>query len=146
MPLLSLIPGRALIIGAAVVVALIIGLYVVGQLKRVGKLEGQLDASIELSNQNAEIAEKQRAEMERLQGIDAENAKLRARLRRASDDNRRAISNAPPSDDGPLAPVLRRQLDSLRGDEGPNAADRAAAPAYLVPIPGAMPGAVPPRP
>lgn len=83
--------------------------------KHSGALSARLDSAIEISNANAEIAAKERAETERVTAInDSLTIKLAANQKKYT-PLKRSISDAPPSDDGPIAPVLARTLGGLRG-------------------------------
>lgn len=117
MPLiLSAIPWRLVAI-IGVVAGLFFGaMWVTGQIKKVGRLEVQLDNAIEVSNQNAAIAEQYRKDIEAMQKTVAEGAKKKAGIRTQADKRRKVIIDALPEDDGPLAPVLRNTLDGLRPD------------------------------
>jgi hypothetical protein len=89
-------------------------MWVTSQIKKVGRLEVQLDHAIEVSNQNAAIADQYRKDVEAMQKTVADGAKVKAGIRAEADKRRRKIIDALPQDDGPLAPVLRDFLDGLR--------------------------------
>lgn len=118
------LPWRAIGIAAAVLFALLALGYVVGTIKRAGMLEAQRDTALAAAAANAQIAEWQAEDHAKVLAAMAANTNTRAGIRSGADVNRRAITNAPPSDDGPLAPVLRRTLDRLRGPAGPGADHR----------------------
>jgi len=80
--------------------------------------EAQRDVAIQTANNNAAIAEKQSKARERLLEIGVKHHNEKEAIRRTANANRRNILDAPASDDGPVAPVLGRQLDSLRRDKG----------------------------
>lgn len=113
------IPWRLVAVLAAVagiVAAVLLGL---GAVKRAGMLEAQRDTARAVAAANAQLAEVVIARNARLEDIVAANARDKAALRRAADTRRKGILHAPPEDDGPVAPVLRRALDGLQ--PGPNA-------------------------
>lgn len=115
------LPWRAIGIAAAVIVGLLAVAYVVGTIKRAGMLEAQRDTALAAAAANAQIAEWQAQDHAKVLAVLEENGKVRAGTRAKADANRKAITDAPPQDDGPLAPVLRRTLDRLRGEGGPGA-------------------------
>lgn len=118
MPLLGLLGGAIpwkLIGGIGAVLAVVMSLsYCSAQIKKVGKLEGQLDSAIEIANSNSAQLKLERSRAEALQKAITEYGKLRLDVKKKADSNRTRIVNAPKEDDGPLAPVLRRELDSLQ--------------------------------
>lgn len=117
--LLSAIPWRLVAI-LGVCAGLFFGvMYVTSQLKKIGRLEAQLDSAIEVSNANAEIALKATAEAQRVQALMLAGSKAKGEIRRKAATRRTQINETLPSDDGPLAPVLRLELDSLQPSEGP---------------------------
>lgn len=89
--------------------------YVVGKIRASGMYQAQRDTAIEASRANAQIAKWQTDESTRLQDIVSENARVKIVTRKASDQTRRKITDAPLTDDGPLARVLRDELDRLPG-------------------------------
>jgi hypothetical protein len=122
MPLLGLlggaIPWRVILVAGIAAAAFGIWLTILSQAKQIGALTKDRDAAIATADQNAKIAETQRAEFNRVQSIldaaEAEKIKLRDR----STARRKVINDAPKTDDGPIAPVLRRSLDGLRFKAG----------------------------
>ncbi len=88
-------------------------MFTIGQAKTIGKLKTQLDSAIEIGNANAQAAEDQRKEFDRIQAESVKAAVQKALNRERADQRRKAIIDAPPSDDGPLAVVLRNTLDGL---------------------------------
>lgn len=114
--LLDAIPWRLVAIIGVVAGLLFGAMWVTIQIKKVGRLEAQLDSAIEVSNQNAAIAEQYRKEIEAMQKTVAEGAKKKAGIRTQADKRRKVIIDALHEDDGPLAPVLRNALDGLRPD------------------------------
>jgi hypothetical protein len=114
--LLGAIPWRLVAIIGVVAGLLFGAMWVTSQIKKVGRLEAQLDNAIEVSNQNAAIAEQYRKEIEDMQKTVAEGAKKKAGIRTQADKRRKVINDTLPEDDAPLAPVLRNALDGLRPD------------------------------
>jgi len=112
--LLSAIPWKLLAVGlfAVAVFGTFVGCQ--QQSKKIGRLEAQLDSAIEVSNQNALIAEKHFNDLKRIQEVQAEGAKAKGKIRDATEQRKAKINESPQSDDAPLAPVLRRTLDGLR--------------------------------
>lgn len=111
--LLGAIPWRLLaVIGICAGIALG-AVYITSQLKKIGRLEAQLDSAVEISNANAEIALKATAEAQRVQGLMLERDKARNAIRHKADERKARIYESPPSEDGPLASVLRDTLNSL---------------------------------
>lgn len=111
--LLSAIPWRLVAI-IGVVAGLFFGaMWVTNQIKKVGRLEAQLDTAIEVSNQNAAIAEQYRKDVEAMQKTVAEGAKVKAGIRAEADKRRKVIIDSLPQEDGILAPILRDALDNL---------------------------------
>ena len=122
------IPWKLLgVIGIAAGVA-IGAVYFVRQVKLAGIYEAQRDTALAASAENARLAQWQAEESQRLQGIVAENAKEKAAQRRRYDQLRRSIADAPDTEDGPLAAVLRHTLDGLREPEGIGAGRAAPGP------------------
>lgn len=98
-----------------------------------GSLSTKLDQAIEISNANAEIAAKDRAEVERVTAInDGLTLKLAANQKKYV-PLKRSISDAPPSDDGPLAPVLRNLFIELRQPADPTGGEKASHHPAVVP-------------
>jgi len=136
---LNLIPWKlvGIVVGCAM---LALGaLYIVGIIKENGSLKVQLDNAIEVANSNAENLRLERIEHQRIETITTEVVTNKTQNRKKADTVRKEIVNAPPTDDGPIAPVLRRQLDRLRPHEDSNQ-DRANPAAGS---PGATPRPVP---
>ncbi len=106
MPLiLSAIPWRLVAI-IGVVAGLFFGaVWVTSQLKKIGVLESA----------NAQLKSDLAASRE-LPTIIVAGEKKKEDIRHKADHRRKVIQSAPPSDDAPLAPVLRDELNSLRPD------------------------------
>lgn len=111
--LLSAIPWRLVAILGLCAGLLLGAMWVTSQIKKVGKLEAQLDQAIEVSNTNAEIARKAAEDYARINSIMLEGSKAKAAIRTKADARRTKIYEAPETDDGPLAPILRGTLDGL---------------------------------
>lgn len=84
--------------------------------------EALLKSAIAVGNANAQIARDQALLMKKIDGVAALNAIAKRDLRATSDLRRKEITDAPSETDGPLAPVLRDQLNRLpepsSGDPG----------------------------
>lgn len=102
---------------------LTLGLY--ASVKHSGALSARLDQAIEISNANAEIAAKERAEVNRVQSIADTATQALASNQKHYAPIKRSISDAPPSDDGPISPILRRTLDGLRSPPDTHGGDKA---------------------
>ncbi|MGE3476977.1 MAG: hypothetical protein AB7H70_14340 [Rhodospirillaceae bacterium] len=89
--------------------------------------EALLASAVAMGNANAEVARLQALQTRRIDAIASVNALKKRDLRMDSDTRRKVIHDAPPNADGPLAPVLRDQLDRLPKPPGADARDDAAA-------------------
>ncbi len=123
------------VIGLAVF-ALCIGLWVRGAhyAARARTSEALLGSALAIGNANAALARAQADQGRKIDAAAAVNALRKRALRTESDSRRKAISDAPVDTDGPLAPVLRDQLDRLpkppradAGRDGAAAGDPAVA-------------------
>jgi len=117
-------------VAGAAIAALFVGLWLRGEnyAARARSSEILLKGAIAVGNANAEAARAQARIARKIDAVEAVRA-LRAReLRTRSDTRRKEIIDARPDTDGPLAPVLRHQLDRLpeRPGADPNR-DTAAA-------------------
>lgn len=111
--LLSAIPWRLVAI-LGVMAGLAFGaMYVTAQIKKIGRLEAELTHVTATANANAAEAKRLEAENERIRKEAEIAAKAKGEIRKTGSQRRQAISVAPPSDDGVLAPVGRRWLDGL---------------------------------
>lgn len=72
-----------------------------------------LAGAIAANEQNVRLAKEQAEIHARLSARISANVARSAELRAGADKERKAITDAPPEDDGPLAAVLRRELDRL---------------------------------
>lgn len=106
----------------------IVGLWLRGEhhARRVQTNEILLRAAIAVGNANAETARNQAALAKRIDAVAAVNALKRRETRQLSDLRRKAIIHAPYDADGPLAPVLRDQLDRLPEPASPDSRDHNA--------------------
>jgi len=112
------------------IAALCAGLWVRGEhyAARARTGEALLGSAVAIGNANAELARAQASQAKRIDAAAAVNALKKRALRADSDTRRKVIRDAPLDHDGPLAPVLRDQLDRL--PESPHAdprGDSAAA-------------------
>lgn len=116
-------------------------MFTIGQAKQIGALKTQLDSAIEIANTNATIHDKAMADLAADHKIELDAVKAKARNRQIADARRKEINDAPPTDDGPLAPVLRRTLDGLPGYKAgaPNSPNEGAGnqPDLARTVPGA---------
>lgn len=113
MMFLGAIPWRLLAV-IGIVAGLALGaVYVTHQLKKIGKLEAQLDSAIDVGNANAEAARKATEDFQRVREVMFRAFKEKSEIRRKADNRKAQINAAPPSEDGPLAPVLRDTLNQL---------------------------------
>lgn len=113
MPWLSLVPWK--LVGFFAVAIALTGLVHSCQhyRDRAASLEVQLDRSIEVSNANAEAAKKYAAEVERIGTITVRAAEVKNDIKQRAEQRRAEIMSTPSDQDGPLAPVLRDQLNRL---------------------------------
>lgn len=128
-----MIGAKALIIGSLFSAVVITALWYRGSFHaaRAEHATAALDASIEVSNANAEAASHYAAEADRFAAITGKTAEKKDDIRRKSEANKLEIISAPPSDDGPVAPVLRRWLDRLPNPPRPDPICQPGAPACV---------------
>lgn len=95
--------------------AVCIGLWMRGEhyAARARTSEVLLKSAIAIGNANAALARAQADQARKIDAVASLNALRKRALRTESDTRRKAIINAPVETDGPLAPVLRDQLDRL---------------------------------
>lgn len=105
-----------------IIAVVVLGGLLFAQVKHSGKLSAQRDQATKVANENAKVAKDEREARARADKIAADATAKWEQARKRFNESRKEIANAPPSDDGPLAPVLRRTLDGLRV-EGAGAAD-----------------------
>lgn len=114
MPLLfNAIPWRLIAIIGVIAGLTFGGMYVTAQLKKIGRLEAELTHVTATANANAAEAKRLEAENVRIREEAAKAAEVKTAIRKTGSQRRQAISVAPPSDDGALAPVARRWIDGL---------------------------------
>lgn len=150
MPALRLLAGAipwrlVAIIGLAL--GLSIGaIYVVAQLKSIGRLQAEVGIAAAAAALNANQVKIERAAYAAREIIATKWVGDRDLIKTRATGARKEIANAPASDDGPVAPVLGRELERLRGSSA-GGKDRGAA---ALGDPGGLPAAVPkaasPRP
>ena len=83
------------------------------EVKHIGRLEAELSAAAEIAEQYAVVAEQDRKARAHAEDVAAQVERRAESARRAFLRQRREVTDANPSEDGPLAPVLRRVLDGL---------------------------------
>lgn len=100
---------------AAAAVVLVAGLWLRGEhyAGRARTGEALLGSALAIGNANADVAESQAHLSKRIDAAAAVNALKKRDLRARSESRRKEIDDAPVEADGPLAPVLRDQLDRL---------------------------------
>ncbi|MBL8644019.1 MAG: hypothetical protein JNK21_08790 [Rhodospirillaceae bacterium] len=103
-------------------------LFTVSLIDDRGKLKASLDGAIQIGNDNAQAATDQRTEFTRILAETERAAEQRGWNRAQANARRREIANAPKTDDGPIAAVLRRTLDGLPVAQGGHE-DSATSPA-----------------
>lgn len=113
MAFLSGVPWR--LVGIVALVLAVTALWYRGSHyeERAARFEKLLDSAIEVSNANAEAAKAYAEEAQRLNEVAAKAVQVRNDIRRSSEQRQREIDATLPENDGPLAPVLRDQLDRL---------------------------------
>jgi hypothetical protein len=116
------------VFGAALLAALA-GLWLRGEhyADRARTSEALLKAAVAIGNANAEIARTQSNLVKKIDAVQAIHALRTRAIRSHSDIRRKEIIDAPPDADGPLAPVLRDQLDRLPERPGADPRRDAAA-------------------
>lgn len=111
-------------------VAIVAALWFRGEhyAKRAATSEALLRASIAIGNANAQLAQNQAKTAKRIDAVASLASLRKAEIRAKSGEVRKVINDAPPENDGPLAPVLRDQLDRLPKPASaiPNNSDPAA--------------------
>jgi hypothetical protein len=117
------------IASGAVALLALIGLWVRGDhyAARARTSESLLKSAIAVGNANAEVARAQAGLAKKIDAVAAVNALQKQHLRTRSDLRRKVITDAPIQADGPLAPVLRDQLDRLPERPGADPAPNVAA-------------------
>lgn len=130
-------------IAAAVLIA---ALWLRGEwhARRADTSEIQLKSAIAISRANAALAAEHAQLGRKIDATAAVNALHKRDIYLHSDIRRKAITNAPSEDDGPLAPVLRDQLERLPIAPGADAPCRGATAADPGDPPHSNGGTVPP--
>jgi len=105
----------AKLIFASLIVAFLAALWARGEYyaRRAQTSEGLLASALAIGNANAEVARLQANLAVRIDAVESLNDIRKRDIRRTSDMRRKVIIDAAPETDGPLAPVLRDQLDRL---------------------------------
>lgn len=125
--LLNAIPFKYIAIVVGGLAIAFVGLFVVGQIKKVGVLEAQNQTLQSTNSTNAQLYLEEQQENIRKDQIIADLSKTKTTNRKHSDSIRAEIRNAPETDNGTIAPVLRRQLDRLPINEGASLQDPSAS-------------------
>lgn len=107
------VPWRAIGLGAGALAICGAVLLYFAQSKRIEQLDEERTAAVASAAANAQLLQIQSAENVRIRAVLADATKAKISVRKSSEIQRRNIFNAPPVDDGSLAPILRRQLDEL---------------------------------
>ena len=105
------------------ITVLALGSVVATGLRYVTGLKSQLKAAIEDANANAAVIIRERELRAYAEQRSDDVAKKIAQQKLQSERRLQAVRTAPPSDDGPLAPVLRSALDSLRRSQDARGVD-----------------------
>lgn len=118
----------------AALLALCIGLWMRGDhyAARARTSEALLKSAIAIGNANAELARTYAAQAKVIDAVASVNALKKRDLRLDSDTRRKAITHATVATDGPLAPILRDQLDRLPKPPGADPRRDAATPGHSV--------------
>ena len=91
----------------------LLSLSLYGALKYASYQSRLADAATEIANANAAIIDQERAEVKRINAILETHETQRIKRAGVFSQQRTAVATAKPSQDGPIAPVLRSVLDSL---------------------------------
>lgn len=86
-----------------------------------GVLSAQVDAAVEIANNNALVAEQERKARLEADKIAEKYQKLAETRRKAFNQKRSEVAHAAPEMDGALAPVLRNTLNELPEPPNPKA-------------------------
>jgi hypothetical protein len=115
-----------------VMIALAAGLWFRGEhyAARARTSEALLSSALAIGNANAEVVRTQAERARTIDAVTAVNAIRKRDLRTRSDTRRKDIIHAAPEADGPLAPVLRDQLDRLPERPSANASRNSTAAAH----------------
>jgi len=102
--------------GVATLLILVLALYL--QSKSVGRLQEQVRALSHAANDNAVLVNQMRLAMEHADAASAQVAHASQSAHRKFAARKQEITDASALDDGSVAPVLLRVLDSLPGSDG----------------------------
>lgn len=145
--MMSAIPWRLVAIIGILAGVAIGAIYVVGQLKTIGRLEAEVGIATGAAAANANQVKIERALYAQREVIAAAWVAKKDAIKTTATAQRKEIAHAPASDDAPIAPVLMRELERLRGPSpgggetgAPAAAGRAGN------LPAAVPSAAGARP
>lgn len=108
-------------------IVLLLGWGLYKQIQTNGGLKATVDHVTDVANGNAKLLEDRQQEAARANKIAADAIAKNEEWRKKYAALKRSISDAKPEDDGPLAPVLRRTLDELRGYQGSDPVEGFAA-------------------
>lgn len=110
------------IAAATAVIAALAGLWLRAEhfAGRARTSEALLSSALAIGNANAALAEAQVNRAKKVDAIASLNAIRKRDLRVQSDIRRKEITDETPEADGPLAPILRDQLDRLPERPGPD--------------------------
>jgi hypothetical protein len=139
--LLGEIPWKPVAIaGICIIAYLFIGKIIADEQAK-GKLAAQLDQAIDVGNHNAEQVEQADKRWREANDVAAATAKKAAEDHRRFERERLANAHVKPSENGPIAPVLRRELDRLPhaapSGDNPNGDNPGDVPLGTVPVPRA---------
>lgn len=131
--LLGELPWKPMaIIGACVVLFLIFG-KIQATFEAKGKLTAQLDQSIDIGNGNAAAADHAAELVKKANGIAAAEHERADKEHAKYEHERYLNAHVKAADNGPIAPVLRRELDRLPQPATPDDHQAGAATAARVP-------------
>lgn len=137
------LPWKGIAIAGALFLAVLGASWIAGTLKREGALEVQATELQGIANANAEKAKRAEAMRQAQAAIAVKTAAAAKADRNRYEKERKAYAHTAPADNGPIAPVLRHELDRLRE---PAPADRPGGGATPAPAGGSGPPGLPGRP
>ncbi len=111
MPLAWILGGGWKYIAIGIGLLACVGVYF--GIQHIGALKEQVKNITQVANDNAAIVLTERKAHAEADALVAATATLAAQDRQKFNDLKRKTANAPPSADGPIAPVLRDVLDGL---------------------------------
>jgi len=128
------VPLRLILIGLAAVAALGLWLYVGHLQDENNRLRGDLAVALDAAEQNVKaLAAANRHTVSVINALTAERDAFAARVKQLT-KIRSEVNHAPQSDDGPVAPVLARVLDSLRNAKAGAGGEGGKAPGAGQPV------------